>query len=111
MNEKDLVAAAAKTSGRTQREIARVLDAVLVELRRAVQEGEPVKLGGVGTLRPVQRKPRVGRHFGTGEPMAVEGRRAVRFVASSKLLAPAAYRRAHPYGWDRDRRREHAASL
>jgi len=61
--------------------------AVLDEIADALERGLRVELRGVGVLTIKQKGGRQGRNPRTGEPVAIDPHRVVRFRASELLLA------------------------
>jgi nucleoid DNA-binding protein len=61
--------------------------AVLDEIADALERGLRVELRGVGVLTVKQKGGRQGRNPRTGEPVAIDPHRVVRFRASELLLA------------------------
>lgn len=57
------------------------------EIRKALQQGEQVKLSGFGNFDLRDKKERPGRNPKTGEAIPVSSRRVVTFHAGQKLKA------------------------
>jgi len=57
------------------------VEAVLVAIKEALQQGEPVILRRFGTWQVRDKRARMGRNPKTGEATAIAARRVVRFTA------------------------------
>ncbi len=81
----DLVDAMCEKTGLSRSSCSSLLDGVLAEIAGCLNAGDPVKITNFGTFSVRRRSQRMGRNFQTGEPVAVDSRRAVVFRASRKL--------------------------
>lgn len=63
------------------------------EIRKALKNGEEVKLPGFGIFRILQKKARVGRNPRNGEPAMISARRVLSFKSSPKIKQKAAGRK------------------
>ena len=87
MNKKELIRRTAEATGKTQKECAILLDAMLEIAARELAEGGDLLLTGFGSLRSKDRAPRKGVSPRTGEPMEIPGGKTVVFKASGELKA------------------------
>jgi DNA-binding protein HU-beta len=82
MNKDELATALAAKTGLTKMSAEEVLAAVLETIMDVVRDGDRVTLAGFGTFALIERAPRIGRNPKTGEPIAIAGRKAPRFIPS-----------------------------
>jgi nucleoid DNA-binding protein len=82
----DLAAAVHERLQLNKRDAALAVDAVVDAMTKAVLEGRPVRLEGLGKLLPRRQAARPGRNMQTGEPCEVPARTTVAFRPSSTLL-------------------------
>lgn len=87
MNKKDLIGEVARSTGLTQIDAAKAVDAMLATLAAALKQGDTVRLIGFGTFSVSQRATRAGRNPRTGEVLMVKATRTPRFKAASSLKA------------------------
>jgi len=80
-----MVEAVAKRAGVTKAEAARVLDAVISSITKALASGEKVTLTGFGTFEVRQRAARMGRNPQTGETIQIAAQRTPAFRAGKTL--------------------------
>lgn len=78
----ELVECVAERTGLPKGDVARVLDELLVEIRRITEDGETVALRGFGTFRMGERAARKGRNPRTGEEIEIAASRSLAFKAS-----------------------------
>lgn len=64
-----------------------LVDLVFEEVRKALEQGQTVKLSGFGNFELRDKYPRPGRNPKTGEQKMVSARRVVTFKAGQKLKA------------------------
>ena len=67
MNKSDLIDAVAGDADVSKAEAARVVDAVIDSITRALKKGDTVTLVGFGTFQVRERAARSGRNPKTGE--------------------------------------------
>ena len=85
MDKRQLIAAAARRSSLTQRQVGEALDAIVETIAGTLAEGGSVALSGLGRF---EVKPYPGRklhHFGGGGHYTVEGRSVPVFRSSAAL--------------------------
>jgi integration host factor subunit beta len=67
------------------RDVERIVSTMLDEITKALADGNRVELRGFGAFSVKQRPPRMGRNPRTGEPVAVEQKRAPFFRTGKEL--------------------------
>ncbi|MBQ6023086.1 MAG: HU family DNA-binding protein [Clostridia bacterium] len=85
MTKTELVAAAAKKSGLTQKDTDKALAALLDAVTAALAKGDKVQLTGFGTFEVREKAAREGRNPRTGETIAVPASKAPAFKAGASL--------------------------
>ena len=97
MNTTELVDAAAERAGVSKKDAGAVIDAMFVEISRAVARGgEKVVIPGMVSFEQVQRKARKGFNPQTNEPLEIPASSAVKITAGAKLKAYAKGTQAPP---------------
>ena len=81
MNKTELVAAMAKETNLSKKDV----EAVLKSFIDVVKKGEKVQLVGFGTFEVSERAAREGRNPQTGETMKIEASKAPKFKAGKAL--------------------------
>ena len=71
MNKSDLIDAVAGDADVSKAEAARVVDAVIDSITRALKKGDTVTLVGFGTFQVRERAARSGRNPKTGETIKI----------------------------------------
>ena len=71
--------------GLNKREAIDMVEAFFEELRKALEQGDIVKLSGFGNFQLRDKPQRPGRNPKTGEEIPITKRRVVTFHASQKL--------------------------
>ena len=71
--------------GLNKRESKDMVEAFFEELRKALEEGDVVKLSGFGNFQLRNKPERPGRNPKTGEDVTISARRVVTFRAGNKL--------------------------
>lgn len=79
MNRTELVAAVAKTLGKTQAEVETVVKAVEAEINNQFIAGEGVQLVGFGSFKVTPVEARKGRNPQTGEEIDIAATKRVSF--------------------------------
>jgi integration host factor subunit alpha len=69
----------------TKDEAQQFIDAFFEEISLALENGEEVKLPGLGNFRVRKKKPRLGRNPQTGEDVPITARKVVTFRPGPKL--------------------------
>ena len=73
--------------GFNKREAKELVEMFFEEIRRALEDGEQVKLSGFGNVDLREKKQRPGRNPKTGEEIPISARRVVTFRPGQKLKA------------------------
>ena len=73
--------------GLSKRDAKELVELFFEEIRRALENGEQVKLSGFGNFDLRDKNQRPGRNPKTGEDIPITARRVVTFHASQKLKA------------------------
>lgn len=71
--------------GLSKKESGQIVDVVLDEVHKALEQGEDVKLSGFGHFMVRNKRPRRGRNPKTGDEITISSRRIVTFRASQLL--------------------------
>ena len=87
MNRAELIAAIAEATGLSKAKAERVLDSILANIARALEQGSDVRIVKFGTFMKKQRAARMGRHPRTGETIHIPASYNPRFNASRNLIA------------------------
>lgn len=81
----DLVENLFNTLGLNKREAKEIVEALFEEIILALENGEQVKLSGLGNFKLRDKRQRPGRNPKTGKEIPVSPRRVVTFRAGQKL--------------------------
>ncbi len=87
MTKKDLIEKVAEASQVTKKDAAKVVDAFLQEVGKALQSGEQISFTGFGTFKVVARSEREARNPKTGEKIKVPACRVPKFIPGKGLRA------------------------
>jgi DNA-binding protein HU-beta len=79
MRKVEIVARIADETDLTQVRAEKVVNAILQEIKDALQRGEPVILRRFGSFQVRAKRARMGRNPKTGEEAGIPARRIVRF--------------------------------
>lgn len=71
--------------GLNKREAKEFVDAFFETIRKALEEGEQIKLSGFGNFELRSKNQRPGRNPKTGEEIPISARRVVTFRAGQRL--------------------------
>ena len=85
MNKTDLIDAVASEADVSKAEAARVVDAVIDSITRALKKGDTVTLVGFGTFQVRERAARSGRNPKTGETIKIDASKNPAFKAGKAL--------------------------
>ena len=77
--------------GLKKREAKDIVELFFEEIKRTLEQGEPVKISGFGNFALRNKVGRPGRNPKTGEEIPITARRVVTFRASQKLRAHLGY--------------------
>ena len=73
--------------GLNKREAKEMVEMLFEEIRKALENGQQVKLSGFGNFDLREKKQRPGRNPKTGEEIPISARRVVTFRPGQKLKA------------------------
>lgn len=93
MTKADIVERIHEKVGFSKKEAGEVVDSVFEIIKRALENGEKVKISGFGNFVVNAKRPRKGRNPQTGDEIIISGRRVLTFKASQvlkKLMNPPA---------------------
>ena len=85
MNKSDLIDAVAGDADVSKAEAARVVDAVIDSITRALKKGDTVTLVGFGTFQVRERAARSGRNPKTGDTIQIKASKNPAFKAGKAL--------------------------
>ena len=85
MNKTELVAAMAKDTYLSKKDVEAVLKSFIDVVTDELQKGEKIQLVGFGTFEVRAREARTGRNPRTGETMEIAASKVPAFKASSAL--------------------------
>ena len=85
MNKTDLIDAVASEADVSKAEAARVVDAVIDSITRALKKGDTVTLVGFGTFQVRERAARSGRNPKTGETIKIGASKNPAYKAGKAL--------------------------
>lgn len=74
MNKQELIKLVAEETEISQKDVAKVLDAIIKHISIAVASGITVLLVGFGSFKPAKREARNGRNPQTGEAIEIPAR-------------------------------------
>ena len=85
MNQTELIAAVAKETNMTQKDVKDVGDAFKDEITKALKKGDKVALPGFGSFEVIKKAAREGRNPATGETIKIKASKAPKFKAGKQL--------------------------
>ncbi len=85
MNKTELVAAMAKDTNLSKKDVEAVLKSFIDVVTDELKKGEKIQLVGFGTFEVSTRAAREGRNPQTGEPMTIEASKSPKFKAGKAL--------------------------
>lgn len=85
MNKNELIKKVADTTGLSQADAAKAVDATFGAITSAMKQGDDVRLVGFGTFRVAQRKATTGRNPRTGESINIPASNQPKFTAGKAL--------------------------
>lgn len=85
MNKAELIEHIATEADLSKASAGRALEALLGGIGQSLQQGDSVVLAGFGTFEVGQREARTGRNPRTGEAIAIEASKVVKFRAGKAL--------------------------
>ena len=100
MNKADLIDNVAERLGHSKKDVTDIVDAFLLETKKAVAKGEKVAVAGFGVFESTARKARMGRNPRTGDAVKIKATKLPKFrpgaefkgvvSGAKKLVEPAA---------------------
>jgi DNA-binding protein HU-beta len=87
MNKKELIEELAKTTGVSQADATKVLNALPDLLGSSLLKDARVVIPGIGIATLKDRAERIGRNPKTGEPMTIAARKVISIKASKGFAA------------------------
>ena len=85
MTKEEFVAKLAQAGKVTKKQADDMFSAFVDMVTASIKKGDRVALPGLGVFSVVQKKARTGRNPGTGQPIKIPARKAVKFSVSSAL--------------------------
>jgi DNA-binding protein HU-beta len=85
MTQAQFFSAVAEASGMSKAQVREVLTAVEETVLKTLKPGGKIPLGGLGAVKLVDRKARMGRNPATGEAIKIAAKTVVK-ITPSKLL-------------------------
>jgi len=100
VNKADLIDNVAERLGHSKKDVTDIVDAFLLETKKAVAKGDKVAVAGFGVFESTARKARMGRNPRTGEAVKIKATKLPKFrpgaefkgvvSGAKKLVEPAA---------------------
>ena len=85
MNKSELVSALAATTSLTQKDVTKVLEALIITVGDTLKKGEDIVLIGFGTFKVSARAARAGRNPKTGTAIEIKASKIPSFKAGKAL--------------------------
>jgi len=85
VNNADIIARVAETTGSTKADAKKNLDAVIAAITSSLAAGNEISLTGFGKFKVKARDARMGRNPATGEAVQIPAGKNVKFAASKML--------------------------
>ena len=85
MNKPDLVSSLAATTSLTQKDVTKVLEALVETVKTTLKKDEDVTLIGFGTFKVSTRAARTGRNPKTGAELKIKASKVPSFKAGKNL--------------------------
>lgn len=85
MNKKDLIEKVAGAANVSKKDATNVVNALLEEIKTALQSGEQITIVGFGSFKVVDRPEREARNPRTGEKIEVPASKVPKFVPGKGL--------------------------
>lgn len=85
MNKADLVSSLAATTSLTQKDVTKVLEALVETVKITLKKGEDITLIGFGTFKVSTRAARTGRNPKTGAELKIKASKVPSFKAGKNL--------------------------
>jgi DNA-binding protein HU-beta len=87
MRQEDLVSEVSTKTGLVKSDVRLVITAYNESIVEALNRGEDVCYTGVGRIRPILKKGRLGRNPKTGEPLTIPDKIKLNFTVAKTLKA------------------------
>ncbi len=85
MNKAELVSSLAATTSLTQKDVTKVLEALVETVKTTLKKGEDITLIGFGTFKVSTRAARTGRNPKTGAELKIKASKVPSFKAGKNL--------------------------
>ena len=85
MNKADLIDIVAERLGHSKKDVTDIVDAFVLETKKAVAKGEKVAISGFGVFEAAARKARLGRNPRTGETVKIKATKLPKFRAGAEF--------------------------
>jgi len=85
MRKQELLRRVAERTDLSVKKVGEVYDEIVNAIKDAVVNGEPIRVGDIGIIKPVVRAARKARNPQTGEEIDVPAHKSVKFKISSKF--------------------------
>ena len=85
MNKADLIDSVAERLGHSKKDVTDIVDAFILETKKAVAKGEKVAISGFGVFEAAARKARLGRNPRTGETVKIKATKLPKFRAGAEF--------------------------
>ena len=85
MNKEELVSSLAAATSLTQKDVTKVLEALVETVKITLKKGEDITLIGFGTFKVSSRAARTGRNPKTGAPLEIKASKVPSFKAGKAL--------------------------
>jgi len=79
VNKADLIDNVAERLGHSKKDVTDIVDAFLLETKKAVAKGNKVAVAGFGVFESTARKARIGRNPRTGEAVKIKATKLPKF--------------------------------
>lgn len=85
MNKADLIDSVANSLGHSKKDVTDIVDAFILETKKAVAKGNKVAISGFGVFEVAARKARLGRNPRTGETVKIKATKLPKFRAGAEF--------------------------
>lgn len=85
MNKAELVSSLAAATSLTQKDVTKVLEALVETVKITLKKGEDITLIGFGTFKVSSRAARTGRNPKTGAPLEIKASKVPSFKPGKAL--------------------------
>ena len=84
MNKAELIKEVAEVV-LSRSEAQAAVECMLTKIAEAMKNGQKVSIGGFGSFRVIETKPRTGRHPKTGASIHIPSKKVAKFTPAKKL--------------------------